>query len=81
MLSSKRRAEREEGGDVWLGVEFPLAEAGVEVPFEVTWSDGWKLISVPRLGWVGGHIFRKPTSVESMRMLGPILFGPNAQIL
>ena len=51
MLSSKRRAEREEERDwwVWVGVEVPLAEAGVEVPFEITWS-GWKLLSVGSRG-------------------------------
>lgn len=46
MLSSKRRAEREDGWDWCVGVEAPLVETGVDVPFEITWSEGWKLMSV-----------------------------------
>src|SRR5271170_6810655 len=63
-----------------MGVEVPLAEAGVEVALEVTWSDGWKLRLVG-LKERGRYTLRKSRSVESMRMFGPIRFGPNAQIL
>lgn len=41
MLSSKMRAERVELGKElvgWRGVEVPLALAGVEGPFDATWS-------------------------------------------
>ena len=56
MLSSKRRAEREEGREwwVWVGVDVPLVEVGVEVPFGVAWSEGWKLVSMGDL-MVGVH--------------------------
>ena len=33
-LSSKRRAERVEERAMWVGVETPLAAAGVDVPFD-----------------------------------------------
>jgi hypothetical protein len=58
MLSSKGRAEREEGREWWgwVGVEVPLVEGAVEVPFEVPWSEGWKLVSRVDL-MVGGTFF------------------------
>jgi hypothetical protein len=39
MLSSKRRADREE----WREFDVSLALAGVEAPVEVGWSAAWNL--------------------------------------
>ena len=45
-LSSRRRAEIVEERPMWVGVETPLAAAGVDAPFDAgsDRSDGRKLI-------------------------------------